>query len=158
MNILTNGVIPILCLLVNLTQTVIIRTDLFDKSNVGLISAQVAHIHLEGFRQAILGGGHWDDDRLTMAFPNAETAEAMEGWLADPYIFVRRVPCLEVLEYFERKINASNGLTCDVWTDTVFIDIAPEWTEGFADVKVGLSIGPADADVIKAIVGKLPLL
>lgn len=139
-----------------LQQDILIRTDL--GFSTGLLAAQVAHIHMEGIRRAMLYKGVWGDDKLTMAFADKEAADAMVSWLETPYIFVRRVPNLETLEFFEKKISSHEGLTCDIWRDTVFMEIAPDWTEAFADVKVGLSIGPADSDEIKQVVGKLPLL
>jgi hypothetical protein len=44
------------------------------------------------------------------------------------------------------------------WEDTIYLDISPTQRKAFENVFVGFSIGPCDADVIKTIIGDLPLL
>jgi len=124
----------------NLRQSILLRTDL--NFPIGLLAAQVAHIHAGVLIDNVL-----DND------PSNELRE----WARDPYLFVHQVPNLEVLEYFERGLD-DKGMTHHVWRDTVYIDISPTQQMTFEDVKVGLSIGPADSDDIKVVIGDLPLL
>lgn len=127
----------------NLRQTILIRTDL--TFPVGLIAAQVAHIHMERFRQAIL---QEDIKRLG--------DNALE-WLNSPYIFVHGVHNPEALNHF-RKLAGEASICVTDWTDTVFMQLAPDIKIAPSNVLVGCSLGPDDSDKIKSVIGSLPLL
>ena len=130
----------------NIGQTVIIRTDLFG-DNVGLIAAQVAHIHAQLLY-----------DVVAKRTDLGEKGKAnLAEWVIQPYIFVKQVPNLEALEYFEAKAKGA-GVATTSWSDTVYVNLSPTQQEAFADVKVGIALGPNDADKIRTVVGDLPLL
>tara|TARA_R110000824_G_C15224690_1_gene677855 strand:- start:1762 stop:2181 length:420 start_codon:yes stop_codon:yes gene_type:complete len=135
-----------------LQQNILIRTDLgFSR---GLISVQVAHIHAEMLRQNILF-----NNKLVL-----EPVDGFEGgtdetfieWLKDPYIAVLGVPNLETLDHLIAE-SESAELVVNKWRDKVYCEIASDWTLTF-DTIVGASVGPADCDDLKMIMGKLPLL
>lgn len=126
-----------------LRQTVIVRTDL--GFTTGLYAAQVSHIHMEAIRQSLL------NERV----PNSLTLE----WLEDPYIYVHGVPNKEALDYFENKARAENDLDVHSWTDkTLRLNLSDNLKVDLADVKVGISLGPSDADIIRRVIGDLPIL
>ena len=135
----------------NLGQTVIIRTDLFG-DNVGLISAQVAHIHMQALRHAVdrtLQSGHLED---------LEGKEnKMKDWLKQPYIFVKQVPNKEALEYF-MGLAKEAGVEVNSWYDTAYVKLSPTQNKAFENILIGASLGPDDADKIRTVVGDLPLL
>jgi len=138
----------------NINQTIIIRTDLFEEGHVGLISAQVAHIHAAIFVEGLR------NESLSMEFKGegSRTEENnLKEWLDDPYIFVKKVPNQESLLYF---INASRaaGIAVREWRDTVYVKISPTQDKAFENVLVGISLGPVDADKIRTVIGDLPLL
>lgn len=127
----------------NLRQTILIRTDL--TFPVGLIAAQVAHIHFERFRKAII-----QDDIKRLG------NNALE-WLNNPYIFVHGVPNPESLNYF-RKLAKESSICVTDWTDTVFMQLASDIKIAPSNVVIGCSLGPDDSDKIKSVIGGLPLL
>jgi peptidyl-tRNA hydrolase len=131
----------------NINQTIIIRTDLFSMNDVGLISAQVAHIHGEIFRNYLK-----EDVKVTQ-----EENATFREWVMAPYILVKRVPNLEALDYYE-KLAKDNGLVVQGWFDTVYVNLTPTLKKAFSNIKVGISIGPDDSDSIRTVVGDLPLL
>lgn len=117
-------------------QAILIRTDL--QFPIGLLAAQVAHIHALPLVEAIHGENNLSD------------------WIANPYIYVYEVQSLDVLNYFTEKAKQKN-LTVIPWFDTVNIKIGEE-TVPFENVLVGVSIGPCDSDKIKTVIGALKLL
>jgi peptidyl-tRNA hydrolase len=125
----------------NLRQSILIRTDL--ALEPGLLSAQVAHLHAQFMIHMIT------NDR-------AHTQEDLD-WMKDPYIFVHKVPNLEVLRYFQDQA-ATAKIPQFEWTDTIYLNISPKQTRAFENVPVGISLGPVDSDKIKAVIGDLPLL
>ena len=132
----------------NIRQTILVRTDL--NLPVGLLTAQVAHIHMELFRNKMLnhvGGGK-----------DVLTNEEIE-WLKDPYIFVHGVPNKEFLEFYMKEANKFK-VSCVEWRDTVYLKAGTGEAETvpFPDVLIGCSLGPADSDKIKVVTGNLPLL
>jgi peptidyl-tRNA hydrolase len=130
----------------NIGQTVIIRTDIFEvPADMGLMSAQVAHIHFEHARK-LMTGTALDKD-----------FQDMMPWLRDPYLFVKKVPNLEGLHYF-LNLATEADLPCSSWKDTVYVRLSPTMKKAFPDTLVGISIGPDDADKIRTVVGDLPLL
>ena len=134
----------------SINQTVIIRTDLFDMSkDIGLLAAQVAHIHAMALRHL------WQlrelKDELGIAAP------LFREWLREPYLLVKRVPNLEALKYFSQAATAS-GIEVHEWFDTVYVRLSSTQQKAFPNVLVGISLGPCDADKIRTIVGDLPLL
>jgi len=138
-------------------QTIIIRTDLFGLEDVGLISAQVAHIHFELARKMLLEG--LDDDGKTVVILNemGEEGSDFENWMKEPYIFVKKVPNMESLMHFGRLAQEAK-LPVAEWTDTVYVRMSPTQKQAFPNTLVGISIGPTDADKIRTVVGDLPLL
>lgn len=127
-----------------LRHTLLIRTDLGMPQ--GLFSAQLAHIAQEVFRQHHLN----KSNRANL------DAKAIE-WIKDPYLFVHGVPNREALFYFMEQAN-KQGVACYIWEDTIFLEIADGQTITLPKVLVGCSLGPDDADKIRLVIGKLPLL
>lgn len=129
----------------NINQTIIVRTDLFNlPEDIGLLSAQIAHIHMEQIRQKLS-----DHDK--------EFNELENNWIRDPYLLVKKVSNKESLEYFAEKAIGS-GITCTKWHDTVYVRISSETKKAFPNVLVGISLGPDDSDLIRTVVEDLPLL
>lgn len=128
----------------NLKLGCIVRTDL--GFSLGLMSAQVAHIAMEPIRVALLN----EDDQTSNSF-----REMME-WLEKPYMYIYSVGNKESLEYFCKK-GKDNGLPPYEWRDTVYVDIGGK-KEVFNDVLVGITFGVMESDVLKSVVGNLPLL
>ncbi len=143
----------------NLRQTILIRQDL--GFSTGLMAAQVAHIHMQLLRGYILrcSGNKKliEQAELQADFKNPKETEDYLEWLKASYIFVHGVPNKEVLEHYVKDARLSD-IPVATWADTVYIDVAPEITLPFKDILVGASLGPCDSDLIKSIIGKLPLL
>lgn len=141
----------------NIRQTILVRTDL--GFSQGLMAAQVAHIHMQLLREYIL---RHDMQKTSKAELQADFKTPLEtnnylDWLKSPYVFVHGVPNPEALDYFMKKAKEIN-IPVATWTDTVFMDLAPEMTNAFSGVLIGCSLGPCDSDLIKSVIGKLPLL
>lgn len=130
----------------NLQLHCVIRKDL--GFNVGLMSAQVAHLAMEQLRQMI----------RDEAFKNSKdyVVENVMKWLVKPYTIVHEVPCKEALEFYLAKSRSLNVKTYE-WRDTVFVSLGSK-KEALADVLVGFAFEVADADRIKSVIGDLPLL
>lgn len=124
----------------NIRQSILIRTDL--NLPTGLMAAQVAHIHALPLLKSMTDG-----TRIT---------ELLE-WKDNPYIYVHQVPNLEVLTYFSDLFDGATKIQRLMWHDTVTVNISPTQTKAFK-LTVGMSIGPCDADLIKEVIGDLPLL
>jgi peptidyl-tRNA hydrolase len=132
----------------NLIQRVLVRTDL--NLPTGLLTAQVAHLHAAPFVSTY---------RITPS-PGTEHGDAVERireWVGQPYMFVHGVPNWDVLNYFTLKAEESS-VPFYKWFDTIYLNISDTKKEAFEKVFIGISIGPADSDEIKTIVGDLPLL
>jgi len=128
----------------NIGQTVVIRTDLFDLTkDMGLITAQVAHIHAQSCFQLLRDG----------VKPN----EGLSAWLEEPYLYVKRVDSYEAFEYIRNYALNESGISVNVWYDTVYVRITPTQQKAIK-APVGLSLGPDDSDAIRRVVGDLPLL
>ena len=126
----------------NIIQTVLIRTDLFGDCT-GLIAAQVAHIHAQV---------------LMLDKAPKHTGELdFNSWKMSPYLFVKKVPNLEVLNYFMDKADKSN-VQCELWKDTVYVKASQTLQIVVENCPVGISLGPCESDRIKAVIGDLPLL
>ena len=126
----------------NLIQAIIVREDL-DLPR-GLLTAQVAHIHMETIRQ--------------LTRDEKEIPPIIKDWLKSPYIHVHSVPNKEWYHLFLSKAQNSKEL-CSSWFDTLYLSIdGGKSRTPFQNVEVGFSIGPCDADKIKAIIGDLPFL
>ena len=125
----------------NLRQTILIRTDL--GFPVGLLTAQVAHLHFQRFRTMITGKEKFTNDDLE--------------WMADPYVYVHEAKNLETLNYYE-KLAHQNKVPFTCWLDTVYIRFSETQMQAIPSVYVGLVLGPCDSDKIKAVIGDLPLL
>lgn len=124
-----------------LRQSIVCRTDL--GFSIGLMAAQVAHIHMERIRKMIIGKESFDYD--------------MMEWMKSPYIFCHGVPNLEALNYFYDKAVAEK-LPVAIWHDTVYVQVSETQKIAMPNVFVGFSIGPVDSDKVKVILGDLPLL
>jgi peptidyl-tRNA hydrolase len=135
-------------------QTIIIRTDIFDlPQDMGLLAAQVAHIHMEMTRQMVLEAVV-DNDRKVRGIKLNENAY---NWFDNPYIFVKKVPNAEGLNHFH-ELACKADLPVQEWRDTVYVRLSPTMKQAFPDTLVGISIGPAESDAIRTVVGDLPLL
>jgi peptidyl-tRNA hydrolase len=128
----------------NLIQAIIVREDL--NLPRGLLTAQVAHIHMESMRQMIL------DEK--------EPTNEYKEWIKTPYIHVHSVPNIEWFGRFLEKANQQLPKELiSTWKDTIYLSLDDgKSREAFKDVMVGFSIGPCDADKIKAVIGDLPFL
>ncbi len=141
----------------SVNQTILIRTDLFQlPEDIGLISAQVAHIHFQMIRQLINSQNSFKDNFLEIKL-EPENKDVVVEWLKDPYLLVKKVPNLEALEYFEDEA-VRLGLTVYGWSDTVYVRLSNTQKKAFEGVLVGISIGPSDNDKIRTVLGDLPLL
>jgi peptidyl-tRNA hydrolase len=140
-------------------QTIVIRTDLFDlPKDTGLLTAQVAHVHMELTRRLIQENFVKDEDFIGIKLPEeGELGADFMDWIDDPYIFVKGVQNIEALNHFEAKSRDAK-LPTFLWTDTIYVRLTPTKQEAMHKVPVGFSIGPADADKMRAVVGDLPLL
>jgi peptidyl-tRNA hydrolase len=125
----------------NLRHTVLVRTDL--GFSLGLLAAQVAHIHFEPFRQ--------------LAIDEKEVPQWQRDWLTAPYLFIHGVKNRESLEYYIKRADEV-GVKVSTWKDTV--EVRPSDTQKlvFPDIPVGISLGPDDSDKIRQVIGDLPLL
>lgn len=131
----------------NLQLHCVIRKDL--GFNVGLMSAQVAHLGMAQMREMIRNGMNFKD-------PTDYVVKNVKEWLGKPYTIVHEVPCKEALEFYLEKSRALNVTTFE-WRDTVFVSLGSK-KEALANVLVGFAFEIADADKIKAVIGDLPLL
>lgn len=77
-------------------------------------------------------------------------------WLTDPYIFVHKVPNREVLEDIISR-DPDGKVPRYKWTDTVQMNVSDS-NKIIVDTLVGVSLGPCDSDLIKQLIGDLPLL
>jgi len=133
----------------SINQTVIIRTDLFNlPEDMGLLAAQVAHIHAKVFLS---------ENVCSEILPNHIVAEDFVAWKEEPYLLVKQVPNAEALKHF-RDLADKINLPIYEWYDTVYVRLSATMKQAFEMVLVGISIGPADADRIRTVVGDLPLL
>ncbi|MFA7219017.1 MAG: peptidyl-tRNA hydrolase [Synergistaceae bacterium] len=137
----------------NINQTILIRTDLFNlPEDMGLMAAQVAHIHMEGLRGVFLDhfmGNKISEDDLS--------GSNLIEWLKDPYILVKKVPNLEALNHFNKAAEDIH-ITVREWQDTVYVRLSQTMKQAFPDTVVGISLGPCDSDAIRTVVGDIPLL
>ena len=142
----------------SINQTIIVRTDLFGTEDVGLLSAQVAHIHFEimrsFFNENIIESENVVSTNLTNDFPDVEL---VKEWMKEPYLLVKQVPNQESLRYFIDEAIEQN-IVINKWYDTVYVRLSKTQQRAFPNVLVGASFGPDDADKIRTILGDLPLL
>lgn len=141
-----------------LRNTVLIRADL--KLPVGLLTAQVAHLAMERFRQRIL---QLEKEILSASKQKeimnqflSEDEDAQE-WLKAPYLFVHAVPNREVLAYFEQEARAKK-IVVTPWFDTITLKLSKTQKRALEGVQVGSAFGPCESDKIKAVISDLPLL
>ncbi len=139
-------------------QSVLIRTDL--GFNIGLMAAQVAHTHFENFRKKLLSLiASEKDPKSTFTKDDIEwllTKDDRE-WLGTPYLFIHGVSNKESLEYFIKKASEV-GVECEKWYDTVYVKVSEKQQLTLPDILVGISLGPAESDKIREVIGDLPLL
>jgi peptidyl-tRNA hydrolase len=142
----------------NINQTIIIRTDLFKlPDDLGLISAQIAHIHMQLVRRNITSRIIKDPVQGEQVFiPDNVFDNYFVEWIKEPYILVKKVPNLEALMHYSFLAREAK-LLVDEWEDTVYIRLS-ETQKIAKQTLVGISLGPCDADKIRSIVGDLPLL
>jgi peptidyl-tRNA hydrolase len=105
----------------------------------GLLAAQTAHASDAFMRKKIAEGKKF-------------TAIEKE-WVAAPYISVLAVNNLEELRVVIQDAE-QNGLPVHKWVDTIPSTV--QKNSFIPQVLVGISIGPADFDAIKAVTGYLP--
>lgn len=130
----------------NIRQSILIRTDL--NLPIGLLAAQVAHLHMETVRANV-------NDLGQLIMGERQLKDFVE-WIHDPYLFVHQVPNLEVLEYFHEEAQEQN-IPNYTWEDTIYINISPLFRKAFKTT-VGIVLGPCDSDRIKGVISDLPLL
>lgn len=140
----------------SLRQSILIRTDL--NLPLGLMAAQIAHLHFESFRYHIndLGQLKVNED-VEGDKPNMVSMAEMISWMHCPYLFVHQVPNREALEFFEKEAQKA-GIQVETWKDTIYLNLSPTFKKAFENVKVGIVLGPCDSDRIKAVISDLPLL
>lgn len=142
----------------NIGQTIIIRTDIFElPQDMGLLSAQVAHIHFEYMRNILTQHAKIQEDHIDIPKGDEVRFNMVQEWLKHPYIFVKQVPNIESLVYFS-DLAAADGVSCSSWYDTVYVRLSPTMKKAFPNTLVGISLGPDDSDKIRSVVGDLPLL
>lgn len=133
----------------NIRHTVIIRKDL--QMPVGLLAAQVAHICDAFMRQKIrisIEESNKEETDISPVFSKEEM-----DWFYDPYLSVLAVNSYEDL--CEIKDHAEREkLPIHCWKDTI---PSPTFPDRSIKAFVGLSIGPADFDLIKIVTGGLEL-
>ena len=132
----------------NVRLTVVVRRDL--QMPVGLLAAQVAHISDGFMRIRVIKA---ETAKSKSAVVSLFTQEERE-WMASPYLSVLAAECKEDLEAIEKDC-VSAKLPVTRWVDTV-----PSPTfEGdvIPHALVGVAIGPADFDAIKAVTVRLSL-
>ena len=141
----------------NVVQRILIRSDL--DLPMGLMAAQVAHIHMQGVRNLLNNSNkNPKRDSATISYSDFGVYGAdLEEWLKEPYLFVHKVPCLEILDFFHTEFQKAKIPVCE-WKDTITINISPTQKKAFPLMKIGIAIGPCDSDKIKAIISDLPLL
>lgn len=140
----------------NIRQSILIRTDL--NLPVGLLAAQVAHLHMETIRSFL------SNKLLKLTKDSAidfsemgEHGAILEEWLESPYIFVHGVCSYEVLDLYFNEFKKWQ-IPVYEWRDTITIDISPTQKKVFKDLLVGIVAGPSDSDRIKSVISDLPLL
>lgn len=142
----------------NINQTIIVRTDLFKlPDDLGLISAQTAHIHMQHVRKTFI-------DRMQQDSVQGEQIVITDNvfdnnfveWIKKPYILVKKVPNLEALNHY-LNVALDEDLLVSEWEDTVYIRLS-ETQKIARKTLVGIAIGPCDNDKIRSVIGDLPLL
>ena len=138
----------------NLRQTVLFRMDL--GFGWGLSAAQIAHLHFEPIREFMFDIMRNQKDP-TFVLPSEKRSQDIEEWMLTPYLFIHAVPNLEILEHFRRKAELAK-LAYVEWRDTVTLNISATQREDLPNVLVGLTFGPCASDLIRQVIGDLPLL
>lgn len=121
----------------NIRHVVVIRKDL--NLSTGLIAAQVAHISDAWMRNLIINGYKVSNNELE--------------WCQDPYLSVLAVDNPEELNIICTQAKSAE-LKVHEWRDLI---PSVNLKQPLQNVLIGISIGPADFDAIKAITGNLPL-
>lgn len=127
----------------NLRLTLIVRRDLkLEEVSVGLFGSQVSHL-----------ATMWLFERAktedNVIFSSDELA-----WMASPYTYIHGVQTREELD----AISAIADQHPDKPLMRKWIDTIPAPTLGGSiKVPVGIAIGPCDTDIVKQIIGDLPL-
>jgi peptidyl-tRNA hydrolase len=106
--------------------------------SAGLVGAQVSHISDAFMRDTILGGRDFSDTE--------------KEWMKTPYISILAVNNYEELNKVIDDAKRAD-LPVHVWKDTIPSTVQPQTF--LENVMVGVSIGPADFDRIKAVCGYL---
>jgi peptidyl-tRNA hydrolase len=120
----------------NIRLATVIRKDL--ALTPGMLAAQASHVGDQWLRTATIEG--------------REFTEIEKDWMKEPYIAVLAVNNGEELEIIENAAK-NRGLPVHSWSDLLNSRIL----KGAYRAKVGISIGPEDADKLKEITGNLPL-
>jgi peptidyl-tRNA hydrolase len=129
----------------NIRHTVIVRRDL--QMPVGLLAAQVSHICDAFMRKIILSKSEQDGVNRSDANPNEM------AWCSDPYLSVLAANCYEDLCEIQKQAERED-LPVKTWHDLI---PSPTFPDRSIKAFVGLSIGPADFDLIKIVTGGLEL-
>jgi len=122
----------------NLQHALILRKGLLLPE--GLLAAQTFHVGSEFVLKRIQEQKPFTEEEL--------------AWMKDPYVAVLSVQTVEELkDVYDDAIHKLNG-KCDItrWDDFLYHPVLKKALKTF----VGFSIGPADADVIRTVTGKLP--
>jgi peptidyl-tRNA hydrolase len=82
-----------------------------------------------------------------------EFSNSEKSWMETPYIAILQVDTLEELKVIYGEAQ-TEGLNPVVWKDTIHSLALDRF---IPDVMVGISLGPADADKVKVVTGKLNL-
>jgi peptidyl-tRNA hydrolase len=120
----------------NVWLNCVVRKDL--QLPEGLLAAQVAHISDQWMRERILKGEPFTEDE--------------KAWMAEPYINILAVNTYEELKDVHSEAVKS-GLTTVLWKDLLPSEALKK---NLPDIWVGISIGPADMDKLRAVTGNLP--
>lgn len=121
----------------NVGLTCVIRKGL--RLPEGLLAAQASHISDQWMRERILDGKPFTEEEMS--------------WMKTPYIAILQVDTLEELKAIYSEAQTEN-LNPVVWKDTIHSIALNRF---IPDVMVGISLGPADADKVKVVTGKLKL-
>jgi len=136
--------------LANIQFQVILRKDL--KMPVGLAMAQATHVSDQWMRTKII---NFSDNvvGVNKPFKNIDFSDNEIAWMHKPYVAILAVDCKEELEHVIHLAKAKE-IPYSLWTDTIQLNI---FENKFADVLIGCSLGPIDADKLSVISGCLPL-
>ena len=128
-------------------QYVILRRDLL--MSPGLACAQAAHLSSLWVYKRFSGAA-----KHKGSFRIINTTETERVWMPAPTMGVKAVNTPEELEYVIAALKALPGQPpFEVWKDTIKSEILDRHLE----CVVGVAVGPFDDEILKQVVGPLPL-